>query len=384
MNDERDYDDGSESGGGALATTQRMPTGGAVANPFKSREVAETSGMRQSQARELAETQTAYLMAQQFPRDERRAMDGILAAFSRPGLAKRAQYAYAKGGNDITGLSIHAMQAIAQQWGNIEFGWSEVSRGIDPNSGTPFSEIRAYARDLQSRTMRPLQFIVPHMIDKQGGGRRTRDDREVYELCANMAQRRVRSCIQAIIPQDVQDAAKDQAQIALHSAADTSPEGIAKMLRVFAKFDVTKEHIEKMIQRRMEAIAPAHIIRLVQIAQSIKDGMSTAAEWFDMGEPETAAPPPSGKGSSALKTALKPAGAPKPPADPGGTKGADQTTGEIPPKPPKRPYATLVDLVLKAPDIDAATMVLDQSRDELPEDQQKELAEVWRKKWMPQ
>jgi hypothetical protein len=109
--------------------------------------VAETSGAQQAQARELAEMQTKYLMAQRFPRDEREAMDRILNAFSRPTLAEIAQYEYAKGGSSVTGLSIHSMQAIAQQWGNIEFGWSEVSRGISAD-GVPFSEVRAFATDL--------------------------------------------------------------------------------------------------------------------------------------------------------------------------------------------------------------------------------------------
>ena len=82
-----------------------------VASPFAERAGAtphDSAGARQSQSRELAETQTKYLMAERFPRDERAAMDRILNAFSRHGLAERSQYQFARGGSDIAGPSIHA------------------------------------------------------------------------------------------------------------------------------------------------------------------------------------------------------------------------------------------------------------------------------------
>ena len=199
-----------------------------VESPFAAqaqRAVAETSGARQAQSRELAEMQTKFYMAQQFPRDERRAMDAIMNAFSRPTLAEIANYEYAKGGSSISGLSIHSMQAIAQQWGNMEFGWSEVSRGTGAD-GVPYSEVRAFALDLQSRTCRPLQFIVRHWRDTKNGGYKLKDEREVYELCANMAQRRVRACLMAVIPKDVQDAAEQQAALTLKTSSPNTASGM--------------------------------------------------------------------------------------------------------------------------------------------------------------
>jgi hypothetical protein len=256
-----------------------------VESPFAGQQarpaaVAETSGARQAQSRELAEMQTKFYMAQQFPRDERKAMDSIINAFSRSTLAEIANYEYAKGGSSVSGLSIHSMQAIAQQWGNMEFGWSEVSRGVSPD-GVPYSEVRAFAWDLQTRTSRPLQFIVRHWRDTKSGGYKLKDEREVYELCANMAQRRVRACLMAVIPKDVQDAAEAQAALTLKTKADTSPEAMVKMVEAFATFSVTKEQIEKRIQRRLDAIQPAQVVMLKRIYASLRDEMSTAAEWFE-------------------------------------------------------------------------------------------------------
>jgi hypothetical protein len=324
----------------------------------------ESAGLRQGQSRELAEMQTKFLMAQQFPRDERKAMDGVLNAFARPGLAEHAQYEYAKGGSKISGLSIHALQAIAQQWGNIEFGWTEVSRGTGTD-GVPYSEVRATAVDLQSRTVRPLQFIVRHWRDTKQGGYKLKDEREIYELCANMAQRRVRSCLEAVIPKDVQDAAEQQADVTLRTKADTSPEAMHKMVDAFAKLGVTKEQIEKRIQRRLDAISPAQVVGLKRIYASLRDEMSEPAEWFDAAADVTAAAPAGAASASAVdkaKDALKA-------RTKAGTKGAGPHTGEI--KPPVFDYVAEMTRVEQATDREILALMADEYRD-LPDSPEKD------------
>lgn len=331
-----------------------------IESPFAAQQprnaLAETSSVLQAQAREMAEMQTKFLMAEKFPRDERRAMDGVLNTFSRKTMAEMACYAFSKGGSNVTGLSVHSMQAIAQQWGNMEFGWTEVSRGIG-SDGVPFSEVRAFAWDLQSRTCRPLQFIVRHWRDTKSGGYKLKDEREIYELCANMAQRRVRSCLEAVIPKDVQDAAERQAATTLRANADTSPEAMAKMVDAFAPFGVTKAHIEKRIQRRIDSIEPAQVVMLKRIYASLRDEMSTAAEWFDMGD----APPAEGKTGSldAVREAA-----------------AKKSKKEAPPAPADGPtYAVLADQITKATDRETAYLVLDTAR-HLPADQQGDLEKL--------
>lgn len=336
-----------------------------VESPFANQQtravVAETSGARQGQARELAEMQTKFLMAQQFKRDEREAMDGIINAFSRPTLAEIAQYEYAKGGSSVSGLSIHSMQAIAQQWGNMEFGWSEVSRGIGPD-GVPYSEVRAFAWDLQSRTCRPLQFIVRHWRDTKSGGYKLKDEREVYELCANMAQRRVRACLMAVIPKDVQDAAEQQAALTLKTKADTSPEAMHKMVEAFASFGVSKEQIEKRIQRRLDAITPAQVVQLKRIYASLRDEMSTAAEWFDV-----ATEAPASSGLEAVKSAAAKKVAPKKDASSEGGK-PDAAFDES-------AFATMLQA---CKDVDVLDLAADQLRDVADEEARERLTEVYK------
>lgn len=281
-----------------------------VESPFGQSQsaLAATAASAQNQSRELAETQTKYLMAQRFPRDVVANMDRILNAFTRPTLAEKAQYQFARGGSDVSGPSIRAAEAIAQQWGNMEQGFRELSRSADAN-GVPFSEVEAYCTDLESRSGKRLQFIVKHWRDTKKGGYKLTDERDIYELIANQAQRRVRACILAMIPGDVTDAAMDQANATLHTKADTSPEAMQKMVAAFAAFSVTKEHIEKRIQRRLDAIQPAQVVTLKRIYASLRDEMSVASDWFEI-EPEA----PQASGLDAVRTAVATASGKKKPA----------------------------------------------------------------------
>jgi len=109
-----------------------------------------------------------------------------------------------------------------------------------------------------------------------------KDERDIYELIANNAQRRVRACILAIIPGDVVEAAVNQCEVTLNSKADVTPDGIKKMIGSFQeKFGVTKQQIEKFIQRRADTMQPAQAVRLRKIYTSLKDNMSSPSDWFE-------------------------------------------------------------------------------------------------------
>lgn len=325
----------------------------------------DTAGSRQNQSRELAETQTKYLMAERFPRNEVAAMDRILNAFARHTLAEKAQYQFARGGSDIAGPSIRAAEAIAQQWGNMDSGWRELQRGTDA-TGIPFSEVEAFCVDLQSRNSKRLQFLVRHWRDTKKGGYKLTDERDIYELCANQAQRRLRACILASIPGDVTETAMQQAEATLKAKADTSHEAMAKMLDAFAAFNVTKEHIEKRIQRRLDAITPAQVVSLKRIYASLRDDMSTPAEWFDMGE----APPPADV-SGSLEKVRAAAAAKK--ATPKPTPGAATATAKT--------LERFVADVHGAASAEGAALVLDEARDELGADDLAALSAAYSNQW---
>lgn len=262
-----------------------------VANPFGNALQKQQSALAAGEeSKAVAEIQSMLVIAKKFPRDPIKAADAILRECSRKTLAEVALYSYARGGSDISGPSIRLAEAIARGWGNVEFGFREVLRGVG-SDGVTYSEVVAYAWDLESNTRRPVSFRVRHWRDTKKGGYPIKDERDIYELTANQAQRRVRSCILGVIPGDVVDAAKDQCAQTLKANADTSPEGIKKMLEKFAEIGVSKEMIEGRIQRRIKSILPAQVINLRNVYNSISDGMSTPADWFEEGEtPAKAAP----------------------------------------------------------------------------------------------
>lgn len=253
-----------------------------IVNPFAGDSAPASStpvASEASQSREVAEIQAAMIVAKRFPRDERAAMDRILNACTRPALADSALYSYSRGGQEITGPSIRLAETMAQAWGNIRFGFREVARGID-DKGVGFSDVEAFAWDLESNAYKPLTFKIRHWRDTKSGGYPLKDERDIYELTANMAQRRVRACILAIIPGDVTETAVAQCDETLGAKADTSKDGLRKLTEAFASFKVTQAQIEKRCQCRLEAVRPAQVVQLRKIYNSLRDSMSKVDDWF--------------------------------------------------------------------------------------------------------
>lgn len=227
------------------------------------------------QQRAIAEVQAAIMLARANPRDQVAAMDRILNECSRQRLAETAVYQYSRGGTDISGPSIRLAETIARQWGNVQYGVRE----IEQRHGE--SVVQAYAWDVETNTRRETTFSVPHVRDTRRGRVNLGDARDIYETVANMGARRLRACILGIIPGDVIEAAVSQCELTMKAKADTSSESMQKMVSAFVEFGVTREQIEKRIQRRIDAIQPAQVVGLKKIYTSLRDGMSTAADWFE-------------------------------------------------------------------------------------------------------
>lgn len=254
-----------------------------VANPFGASQVAQRVAGALSDAtstREVAEIQSAMVIAKRFPRDQKAAVDRILNACTRPSLAESAIYQYARGGTDISGPSIRLAEAVAQNWGNIR-------TGIDIIGGTrESSECIAYAWDLESNYRDEKRFTVRHWRDTKKGGYQLQDERDIYELIANLGARRKRACILAVIPKDVVEMAEKQCDVTMRTNIEVTPELIKKLCESFEAFGISKKQIEMRIQRSPESITPAQVVNMKKIYASLRDGMSEASDWFEP-EPET-------------------------------------------------------------------------------------------------
>lgn len=258
-----------------------------VENPFanKSVSIAEAGTVNavqmQEQERAIAETKAAIMLAKQFPRDQADATNRILMACCRPTLAEKAVYSYPKGGQEVTGPSIRLAEAIAQAWGNLQFGIRE----LDQRDG--ISTVEAFAWDVENNTRQTKVFQVSHKRHTKKGAYMITDPREIYEMVANQGARRMRNCILGLIPGDVVEAAVNQAEKTLSIKIEVTPERIAKMLETFEAMGVSKEAIKIKIGRNVDAtMPPAVLANLGKIANSIRDGYATAAEHFDLASAE--------------------------------------------------------------------------------------------------
>lgn len=226
------------------------------------------------QQRSIAEVQAAVIMARQFPRDQVLAINRIKMACQRPALAEVAMYTYARGGSDVTGPSIRLAEAIAQTWGNIQFGIRELSQANGE------STMQAYAWDLETNTRQEKTFQVKHERHTRQGAKKLTDPRDIYELAANNGARRLRACILGIIPGDVVEEAVEECQRTLAVNVDISEKKVAKLVEAFDALGVTKEMLEERIQRPMDSITPALYVGLTKVGNSLKDGISKPSDWF--------------------------------------------------------------------------------------------------------
>jgi hypothetical protein len=244
--------------------------------PVATRPNQTTALVEVEQQRAISEVQGAIILAKKFPRNQIDCMDRINIACQRPGLAEQSLYSYSRGGTEITGPSIRLAEAIAQNWSNLQFGIKE----LEQRNGE--STVESFCWDMETNVRQVKTFQVKHERHTKKGNYKLEDPRDIYELTANQGARRLRACILGIIPGDVIDAAVTQCEETLKAKADTSPEALKKLIEAFSNYHVTKEQIEKRIQRHLDTITAAQLVQLRKVYNSIKDGMSSVADWFEV------------------------------------------------------------------------------------------------------
>lgn len=228
--------------------------------------------------KEMEVVKAQIFMAKQFPRDQYTAMTRILEAVKRPSLAQAATYQYARAGSNITGPSIRLAEVAAQNWGNIDYGVRELER----REGE--SVAQAYAWDLETNVRVEKTFTVSHKRDTKRGSKELTADRDIYELVANNGARRLRAAIMEVIPGDIFEKAVAQATKTLEGQSETPlADRVARMLKAFDNdYNVTRDMVEKRIQRNVDAINEHQFGDLVRIFQSLKDGMGSVDDFFEV------------------------------------------------------------------------------------------------------
>lgn len=248
-------------------------------NPFASRQALQphvsAGAVAIEQERAIAEAQGKLVVAKRFPRDQAAAYQRIMESCARKSLAEDALYSYPRGGQTVSGPSIRLAEELARCWGNIDYGMKELSR----RDGE--TEMEAYAWDLETNVYTSQKFTVKHLRDKQGGAKALTDERDIYEIGANMGARRMRARILAVVPGDIVDAAVAACKETMKGNTEVPlADRIRALVSAFALLGVSTALIEKRFNRKTGDLLPEDLVDLRGIYKSLKDGMSKASDWF--------------------------------------------------------------------------------------------------------
>ncbi|MCK6164634.1 MULTISPECIES: hypothetical protein [Bacillus] len=229
-------------------------------------------------SRQAQEVQAAMVIAKKFPRDVYAAFERIKKACERKLLAESAVYEYPKGGSKISGPSIRLAEALAQNWGNIDYGIIELEQKAGESS------VMAYAWDLETNTRQTKIFTVKHERKAKGTVTKLNDSRDIYELVANLGARRVRACILGVIPGDIVDAAVDMCQKTLiNGHKEPLEDRLRNALSAFkTEFGVTKEMIEEYVGSNLDAFTEQDYLKIGRIYTSLRDGMAKKEDYFNV------------------------------------------------------------------------------------------------------
>jgi hypothetical protein len=269
------------------------------------------------QSRAIAEVQGALLVADRRPRDRQYALAEALESCRTQDVAQAAFFKFPRGGQSVSGPTIHLARELARCWGNVVYAVVELDRDDERH----MSEMMAYAWDLETNTRSQTQFLVPHKRDKKGGAEVLSDMRDIYENNANMGARRLRECIFAILPPYLTKAAERTCHETLQGGSDEKPlpVRINEAIEAFDKIGISKDRIEAKLGPVGKFSAVDYANLRVSYG-SIQRGEISAEDEFprvdrltgcmiaDQSEAENASTKPRGRAAQAEKTKAETAG----------------------------------------------------------------------------
>jgi hypothetical protein len=114
------------------------------------------------------------------------------------------------------------------------------------------------------------------------------------------------------------------------------------VVETFGEIGVTREQIEARIQCRIDAIRPAQVVQLRKIFASVRDGMSSPADWFEPSVAPVEMPKAKAKAAAAPKAATDAAAPDAEPAPAQDAKPATQAGPAEPAQPLSETQARLL------------------------------------------
>jgi hypothetical protein len=237
--------------------------------------VGQATAIEQSRA--VAEVQAAVVVAQQCPRSITRAQAQMRESCAQTGLAERAFYRFPRSGQTVSGPSVHLARELARTWGNVQYGVAELRR----DDATGYSEMQAWAWDVETNTRSASIFVVPHKRDTRDGVKPLVDMRDIYENNANNGARRLRECIFSILPPWFVEDAKERCAATLKDGGGKPlAQRIADAIKAFEGLGVAVDQLEQKLGRKSDRWTEHDVAQLTVTFRSLQRGEVTVDEEF--------------------------------------------------------------------------------------------------------
>lgn len=236
----------------------------------------------QHSSRALAEVLAATKIAEFKPRDINRAENHLKIITSKLSFAEKAEYSYPRGGTNVIGPSIRLAEELCKCYGNIQYGINEVNKTQEETL------YEVFCWDIENNIRVSRRFSQDHYRWKTDNKTKKKtktlltDSRDVYELVANNAARRLRAVILEVLPGWFVDDAIEQCRRTVNKDKTPIETRIAKILDMFEGLGVTQVMIEEKLNKEIGKIVAQDIQNLGLIYNSIASGVAHISEHFKL------------------------------------------------------------------------------------------------------
>lgn len=255
-------------------------------------------------ARALAETQAAMMIAQdpRFRRNLNESSARIREHCRRLSFAHSAFYTYKRGKELVDAPTIRVAEMLARELKHIAWSWEEVE------SRRNETLVKTWAWDRETNTYVSRVFTVKHERHTREGVTRLTDPRDIYEMIANLAARRVRACLLNLVPADIVDMAIQECKQTLSTKGGNEPliDRVRLMASGFSELGISIPMIEGYLGHSLDVTIESEVASLRKIYAGIRDGVTTREDFFDLTAGTQAAEAQGTEPAAATKTeALK-------------------------------------------------------------------------------
>ena len=144
------------------------------------------------------------------------------------------------------------------------------------------STLEFQVSDLETNTMSVQNFTNPHAKEVKGKIKTLTSLRDIYENNANMAGRRLRARILAVLPADFVEEAINECKKTLSGKNDVPiSDRVKNMVVAFDKIGVTQDMIEKRLGHKLDAMSADDLTDYIGIYNSLKEKNTKISDWFE-------------------------------------------------------------------------------------------------------